>query len=181
MEFTPEIVVFQYYGNDIEGDATAIGYHRQPIIGYSDLSTFSTYLVRASYLLNYFYWRKARPYLSHYHEYLVNAYSTDEIMQQHLSSLKELKDLVNEAGAQMYFLGIPFLQDVDLSEQLYLNKLNSLFEDSERNSYVIDLSAAIRSIPTKDRVVNSNDPHASIMVHQLIAQELNKSIKHCQD
>ncbi|MEL6832192.1 MAG: SGNH/GDSL hydrolase family protein [Bacteroidota bacterium] len=179
LDFAPEVIVFQYYGNDIEGDATAMGYHRQPIIGYADLSTFSTYAVRASYLLNYFYWRKARPYLSHYQEYLISAYATDEIMQQHLSSLLELKDLVNEAGAQMYFLGIPFLQDVKLSEQLYLNRLNSLFDDPERRSYAIDLSAAIQAIPTKDRMVNSNDPHASEAVHQLIAQELAKWIQHC--
>ena len=176
LDITPEIIVFQYYGNDIEGDANTLGHHRQPIVGYADLSPLSSYFVRASYFLNYFYWRKARSYLSPYHDFLVQSYSSDTIMEEHLSSLQQFKELASQTGADLYFLGIPYLQDVELSEQLFLTRLNSLFDDSDKRSYAIDLSPTIRSIPVEDRMVNRNDPHASEIVHQLIAIELAERI-----
>ena len=177
LNLSPAAIVFQYYGNDIEGDALIHGKTRKTIRGYEDLSTFESLAVRSSYLLNYLYWTFPRSYLNDYAQFLTTAYQDEKIFASHLQSVQEIKAFCIEKNIPLYSIMIPFLQDLERSTKLYEPAIAKILDDPVQECYLIPLQASLSRITAKQRIVNRNDAHASKQVHQIIAREILPFIK----
>ena len=169
-EKTPEILIYQYFGNDIIDDARKVGKVLPPIRGYQDLNKFQKNLAKSSYLLNFLYWFFPKNYLDEYFNYLKEAYRDKEIVNAHLQSLSKFLNYCKNKNTKVLFLIIPYLNDIHLSEKLYLTTIkNHLKSLGIPEAKIIDLSSYIKKIPIHERVVNSNDPHANENIHRIIA------------
>ena len=177
LSFKPEIIIFQYFGNDIEGDAIKMGNTRQPIVGYKDLPIIGEAIVRSSYLLNYIYWLYPRTYLNSYRQYLNDNYKNEEIFSEHKRTLRMIQDYAKANDIKLYCLVLPFLQNIEFSKELYFDEISAISNNDTLNSIVINVLDDIESLPLEDRVVNSNDPHASEKVHKIIADKLYEELK----
>jgi len=69
---------------------------------------------------------------------------------------------------------IVFLQEIDLSKKLYIDKIGSYLTNNNVN--YIDLSILFNDLPISDPVINSNDAHPSKKVHSLVDSKLSKYI-----
>lgn len=172
-----DVMVFQYFGNDIEGDAKKLGFTRLPIIGYADLEVLSKMLVKSSYLLNYLYWLYPKDYLNGYLNYLEYCYTTPEIFNTHEKTLEKLKEVCKEKNIRVYVLILPFLQDIGKSNSLYISRISRLLDDKDNNFQVIPIGDRISEVEKSQRIINSNDPHASEYINKIIAEEIMKEIE----
>jgi hypothetical protein len=68
----------------------------------------------------------------------------------------------------------PFLTDIDLSKELYTNKVVNYFRS--KNIKTIDVGELVADLKVRKRVVNSNDAHPSVIVNRIVADEIVKII-----
>jgi len=170
----PEFVVLQYYGNDIDKLSYKNGWLFEGIKMYGDISYYTGKVVQGSYLLNYFYWLYPRQDVNPYINFVANAYASDTLFAKHTEDLQLFIDFSQSKNIPLLVVVFPILQDVELSENLYGIKLKKLMADKGVN--YVDVGALVKDIPIKQRVVNSNDSHASILVNKLVRNEIYKRI-----
>lgn len=92
---------------------------------------------------------------------------------QGINSFKDrFSDIVKENISKKD--NIVFLQEIDLSKKLYIDKIGSYLTNNNVN--YIDLSILFNDLPISDRVINSNDAHPSKKVHSLVDSKLSKYI-----
>ena len=170
----PKTIILQYFGNDIEGIAyTKI--KKKSKETYSNLSKPIKLLVKGSYLINYLYWiyphEDYKPYLN----YLKKAYSNPEIVKEHLADLNKFVDYTAKNKINLKVLIFPFLVDSKLSDEIYENKIETFFR--LKNIETISVKELVRKIDKNALIINKNDGHASVLVNEIIAKKIYKSLK----
>jgi lysophospholipase L1-like esterase len=167
----PDVIFLQYFGNDIEG----IAYNKltkENHDPYSNLPSIPKFLIKGSYLINYLYWlyphEDYRPYLN----YLTKSYTNKEIVIEHFNDLQKFIDYCNLENIKLNVIIFPFLTDPGISKIIYENKIELFFKN--RHVETIRVSEIIKHLNKNERIVNSNDSHASIKVNDLIAKHLIK-------
>jgi len=171
----PEIIVLQYYGNDIEYVASEYGTKFEGFKTYKDVRHIFKPLIAGSYLLNYLYWSFPREHLSiSYINFLDRSYKNKLILTKHKDELKLFIDYARDNSAQLIVIVFPFLNDVEMSDTMYVNEIADYFRDNKIR--VINVSPLVRDIPVADRIVNKNDGHPSIKVNKIVALEILKYI-----
>lgn len=180
LSFVPDIIVYQYYGNDIEGDAINSGFRRKRIEGYKDISFFSEGLAKSSYLFNYFYWLYPKDYLDDYSDYIAKCYSNDEILKEHIITISKILEYGKMNNSNTYCVMIPYLQNLELSKKLYIDRISGHMNSKLKNGSVIEIIDELKVIEPNNRIVNSNDSHANEKVNLIIADKLiNELEKFC--
>ena len=176
--------MYQYFGNDIEGEAYEHGLKTEAMIPYSDLSFFGRSLVRSSFIANHIYW--SLPNLSlnkNYFQLIKSAYNSDEILAAHFYNLELIIEHCAKNEIQLVIIVVPFLNDLEASDRLYFQKimpwLQSLQSDQSGFS-ILDVSLLVENLPKKQRIVSRYDSHASKKVNRLIADELINIIDDCE-
>lgn len=170
----PDVVVLQYFGNDIEGAAQSHGYVMEPPQLYGDLPGWGQYIVKNSYLLDYFYWAIPRQGWSHqYFDYFRKAYKDPAVLKTHLEDLEQLIKTTETGEAHLVvivhpFLAVPF--SIDYSEKI----LN--FFDS-KGITTLDVRDLVKSWSWREKVVGANDSHPSAKLHRKIAHEVHRIIQ----
>jgi hypothetical protein len=175
--YKPDVLVLQYYLNDIEAAAKGRGLSWPGFELYGDLNGLERRLVARSALLNYFYWRLPRKDLSPYTEFLLRGYNDPVVLADHLKDLDEFAKYGEERHAPVVLVLIPFLFDLPASRAL-LGPIRTFAH--QRNWEVVDVAAYAEQLTPSERVVNNNDPHASEQVHEWIAGSLSKVISEMQ-
>jgi lysophospholipase L1-like esterase len=170
----PKIVVLQYYGNDIDKVALSGGLSFSGFSPYRDLNRIFSFFIKGSHLFNYIYWVLPRDDGKPYAELLSEAYKTDSIYQKHQDDLKEFVEYTNKEKILLIAVIFPFMQNLDLSDELYNEKIKNFFE-SENIKYV-DVSMLIRKNNITNLVVNKNDAHPSIDVNKVVADDLIRQL-----
>lgn len=171
----PETIVLQYYGNDIE-NAAAKNYRvtfditELPI----KMNIFLRYIVPRSYVINYIYWLFPRDYFQPYLHYLQQAYKNKTILNEHKQDLELFINYAKQNSIRLIVVIFPFLQDIEMSDAMYVNNIVNLFES--HNIPTVNVSSLIRDIPLKGRIVNMNDAHASAKVNRMVADEILKIV-----
>jgi lysophospholipase L1-like esterase len=174
VDLKPKHIVLQYFGNDI--DKTAIA-KKLPFPGfklYSNLNLVSKILIESSFLLNYVYWLFPQSDAKDYWNFLEKAYQNEDVLNEHLKDLDGIIELSKNKSAKLTVLLIPYLHNLEESEKIFADKIETYFTKKEIE--VINVTDLIKDIKLKDRVVNSNDGHASEQVQEIIADELIKSL-----
>lgn len=171
----PNKIILQYYGNDIDKVAAENGLVFKGYESYSDLPGYLVNPIKGSYLANFVYWTLPRQETSSYSKYLENAYKNQKVMSDHENDLKRFIDYSRENSIELIVVIFPFLQDLNASNEIYVNEILKYLE--ENNIKTINVSPLVENMKVSDRVVNSNDAHASKEVNILVAKEILNTIK----
>lgn len=171
----PQIIVLQYWGNDIEYVAEGNGIKFDGFKPPANMNKFLIFIGSGSYLFNYLYWLFPREYLGEpYLTFLYRAFKDENILSKHKEDLKLFIDYARMNSIKLIVVVFPFLTDTEISDNLYGNNIVSFFRNY--NVTVINVSDLVQDIPKSERIVNKNDGHASRKVNRIVAEEILKMI-----
>jgi hypothetical protein len=169
----PEVIILQYFGNDIDYVAAENGLIFQGFYTYSDVHKFFIPAIAGSYLLNYIYWSFPREYLGiSYRIFLNQAYKNDGIMSKHKDELKLFVDYAKANSIRLIVVVCPFLTNLEMSDSMYANDVINYFKMNKVET--INVSELVKDIPVSDRIINKNDQHPSKTVNLVVAKEILK-------
>jgi hypothetical protein len=172
----PKTIVLQYYGNDIDGVAKSSGIKFDGFRPPADMNKFLILIGSGSYLFNYIYWMFPREYLgASYINFLTQAYKNDAVLSKHKDDLKLFVNYARENSIQLIAIIFPLLQDIEMSDSMYVNNIVNFFETN--NATTINVSSLVKNIPMSERMININDGHASKKVNRIVAQEILRKIE----
>ena len=164
----PDIIVLQYFGNDIENAGLAAG-KKFNMIAYEGLGFITKQIVCSSYLANYFYWQFPRMDSDDYVRFLTSSYRDSTIFARHLSTLNKFAEYSRSNNVKLIVVVFPFLKNFELSK-LYTVPVNDFFR--KNNIATINVADFASKIPDNERVVNNNDFHPSVKLNELVADEI---------
>jgi lysophospholipase L1-like esterase len=171
---TPDILILQYFPNDIEKVAHDHGLIPQGFRPYSDLPRFVQSLFMRSYLLNYLYWQFPHGNFAPFDVYARTAYGTPAIINDHLGDLTKFITYAKEHNARFYVVMFPFSHNIEKTAQ-YVKPVVNLFQTN--NVPILDVGKLIGDIAPNDRVVGRNDGHASAIVNKRVGEALFKLLQ----
>ncbi len=170
----PKTIILQYFGNDIEGIAYS-KIKKKNNEPYSNLTKLSKVIIKGSYLINYLYWLYPHEDYKPYLNYLKKAYSDPEIVNEHLSDLNKFIKYSEENKIKLKVLIFPFLVDFKLSDEIYEKKIKSFWHSKKIET--ISVRQLVNKIDKNDLIVNKNDGHASILLNEIVAKKIYKTLK----
>ena len=167
----PSLLILQYYGNDIEKAGIDHGIVFEGFAPYDTLSNPMKALVGGSYLINYLYWRLPQGDTSSYRDFLEQTYQDPEVMATHFQDLRKFADYSRECGVPLLVVMFPFLWNLEDS-QVYTIQVADFFNSVEVP--VVNVGELVEDMPLTERMVNSNDAHASEDVHARVAETIQR-------
>ena len=169
----PDVIILQYFPNDIEKVGREKGLTLTGSEPYADLKGPMATLVKRFYLPNFIYWQLPHAGFSTFDNFVQKAYTDTTILNDHLRDMSRIIGYKDSTGAKMYAVFIPFLFQLDKSAG-YTKPVEDYLKS--HGVTVVPLNDGIAQIPEKERVVGKNDGHASGVVNALIAERLLKAI-----
>lgn len=171
----PEVVIWQYYVNDINAAALSIGQYWLP-----RLPRRRPQFVDESYLANFIYWRLA-PFFTtvdvtdyaDYWSWAYAAYDNATIWDIHAAELRAMIDQVEAMGARLIVVLFPNMED-PLATIPYVDRVAQLLE-SEGVTDVMRLHhdvAYFATHETESVVVSARDFHASAAFNRYLGQRM---------
>ena len=166
---TPDVVIWQYFPNDIEWAAELNGMERLFQV------PAMPGIAQESYLASFMYWRINADRLlvnaadgrseweSHY-----MAYDTPEVWETHTSEMKQLVDSVTISGARLIVVIFPNMSDPD-SSRPYLERVKQTLTGFGVTD-ILDLTDEALAWPLSDRIVSNYDRHASVAFNHRVGQ-----------
>jgi hypothetical protein len=167
----PDVVVLQYFGNDIEQACRETGKLFVGFQYYTDVPGFARYLVTNSFFLNFVYWLLPHDAgENRYAAYFADCYGDVDVVEAHLRDLDLFVEYSIERHVPLLVLIFPFLEENTDAVNRYVPLVGSYFE--ARGVPVISVADLIQSLSPSDRVVSRSDGHASTKVHEEAAKAL---------
>ncbi|HEX5050518.1 MAG TPA: SGNH/GDSL hydrolase family protein [Planctomycetota bacterium] len=170
---SPDLLVLQYYVNDIEGTAARAGRRMPSFSPHQDLPALLRPVVRNSFLLDFLYWRFGHGDEQAYVEYLQAAMADKEVLQRHLQELEKFCAYATERGIPLVVVVFPCLQDLALGRSLTA-PVERMF--TAHDVPIVDVATLVESMDPADRTANHQDAHPSPRVHRLVADALAKVV-----
>jgi hypothetical protein len=168
----PDVVIFSYYINDIEGAAREVGNDRPALI--DPPPKLIAPVLNRSYFLNYVYWRLCRVRFASdmgkvYFKYLENGFLDPEIWRVHRGDLSRLIEYAESKRANAVFLLFPNLADIDRSS-VFTAQVGEFL--TSQGAKVIDLGEKLKGADSKELTVSPLDGHPSVQLNRKIAEML---------
>lgn len=172
LDFKPGIIVLSYFGNDI-GKAWGQAGNVHPVIDpYAGLSEREKWWVIHSYVINYFYWLKPRTDLQAMWNFLFQSWKSEVVLEIHKQEMKDLFTVARDKSTKVFLVVFPFLQSPEHSD--YVDWV--MAQAKENGVPALDVRTLITDLEVKDRIVNYNDAHPSILVHKRVGEALEKKL-----
>lgn len=165
----PDVLVWQYFGNDMEGVLKANNINSPGFKPYDDMPGFMEPLVLNSYFFNFVYWQMPHSYLKPFFGYLTEGYKNEKVFNQHLEDLKQVSDYCRENKIKLVVVLFPYLQDLEGSN-IFAPRIQNFFE--KQGVPVLNVAPLVRNMSLKERIVNNNDVHPSVKVNHLVGETL---------
>jgi hypothetical protein len=165
----PDILILQYFGNDIEEVVWEAKGARFVFRPYQNLPKILRPLFMGSYFLNYIYWQIPEDDVQSYTSVLLASYEDPRLLRRHYADLQQFVDFSHANRIPLIVVIFPFLRDLATSRRFTV-PIEHFF--SRSGAAVVSVSDLVAAIPPQQRVVNSNDSHASKLVHRIVADEL---------
>ena len=169
----PQVIVLQYFPNDIEKVGREMGLSLSGASPYADLNGSAIGLVKRFYLPNFIYWQLPHASFGTFEKFVHTAYTDTTVLNAHLRDMSKMIAYRDSTGAKMYAVFIPFLFQAEKSAG-YTKPVENYLK--ERGVTVITLNSEIAEIPKKELIVGKNDGHASAKLNGIIAEKLLKSM-----
>ncbi len=168
-----DMVVLQYYLNDIENAALSIGLDPK-----LDPTRNMPPWVNESYLANFMYWRliaRVNPVqegTQTYWDWLYSMYDNSTVWAIHQKQLIQFADAVTQKGAKLIVVIFPNMLDPFHSIP-YVDRVAQAFEkQGTDNQAIVKLFDAAAAMPLNERVVSERDAHASVEFNQVVGDML---------
>ncbi|MGA0555710.1 SGNH/GDSL hydrolase family protein [Larkinella sp. VNQ87] len=171
----PDLMVLQYFPNDIEKVARDFGVFPAVFQPFSDLPGPLRILFKNSYLLNYVYWQLPHGSgVAPFEDYAKKVYTDPKIMNSHLSDLSKFMTYCQVNKIPLYVVLFPFSHNLEKTTT-YTRPVVDFFR--RNNVPVLEVGTLIKDIDPDDRIVGRNDFHASAIVNQRVGEALFQRIK----
>jgi hypothetical protein len=166
----PDILVLQYFGNDIERVAIRTGATHKSLAGpYGDINWLTKWALRHSYFLDFIFWQIPRKDMG-YWEYLEAAYTNREILELHLQDLNKIVVYAQSHNVPLVVIMFPFLKISLDKSKFYIEPVSDFLK--RNHIRVEDVSGWVSNVRVDKRMVNKTDGHPSVLVHEIIADHL---------
>lgn len=171
----PDILVFSYFINDIEGvEAWQRGLVRPPRM---EVSPYLLPLVRNSYAFNFFFWEMVRfnwfqqPDLKTdaKSQWFLDLYKQPDVWWLHQQKLLSIYEGAKSENIPLVVIVFPSLTYIEESKVATDRVVNTF---RERGVPTIDVGELARGIPTQQLVASSVDVHPGELVNRLVAEAL---------
>jgi hypothetical protein len=169
----PDVIVLQYFPNDVEKVGREKGLSLSGSEPYADLKGPMATVVKRFYLPNFIYWQLPHTGFSTFAKFVQTAYTDTTVLNAHLRDLSKIIAYRDSTHAKMYAVFIPFLFQLDQSAG-YTKPVENYLK--AHGVTVVPINDGIAGIPDKERVVGKNDTHAGPAVNALIAERLYQAI-----
>lgn len=172
----PDIVILQYYLNDIENAALSIGLDP----GLNPTQNMPSW-ANESFVGNFIYWRlisRFKPEVqgtTTYWNWLYSMYDNATVWDIHHKQLDAFIDQVESRGAQLYIVIFPNMLD-PVASIPYVDRVAQAFEARGYGDYVIKLFDQAAEMPLAQRIVSERDAHASAAFNQLVGDLIYEKI-----
>ena len=168
-----DVVILQYYLNDIENAALSIGLDPK-----LDPTKGMPAWVNESYLANFVYWRLVARFQPEqegsqtYWDWLYSMYNNSTVWGIHQKQLNQFADAVTQKGAKLIVVIFPNMLDPFHSVP-YVDRVAQAFEAKGIESQnIVKLFDAAASMPLNERVVSERDAHASVAFNHMVGDML---------
>ncbi len=172
----PNLVILQYYLNDIENAALSIGLDPQ-LDPTKDMPDWAN----ESYLGNFIYWRlPAQPEsrgTQTYWNWLYSMYDHSVVWDIHRQQINVFIDLVESRDAKMIVIIFPNMLD-PFSSIPYVDRVAQVVEArGYEKGQILKLFDAAEAMPLNERIVSERDAHSSVKFNRLVGEMLYEMVK----
>jgi lysophospholipase L1-like esterase len=170
---TPDVVIWQYYLNDIDDAALSIGDR-----WYPTLPIDTPYWIYAeSYLANFLYWRLVPVFTPvdasdglTYWQWAYRTYDNPAIWQIHQQEIDDLAAYVDSLGARLLVVIFPNLQD-PVGSIAYVDRVVQALQASGHDE-ILTLYGDVAELGSANVIVSPRDAHPNALLHQRVAERL---------
>jgi hypothetical protein len=167
--YSPDILIWSYYIDDIEGQA-GLHWPDKPHIP----SAYTPHPFSDSYALNFIYWRIKRVILQaglfdEYWEWLQRVHNDPQSQWLHQQELLSVYDGTKAEQIPLLAVVFPNMGAVEES-RVISDRMVSFFE--AQGVPTVDVADLVEGLPRKEIMASPVDPHASELVNQLVADRL---------
>ncbi|MEP6985631.1 MAG: SGNH/GDSL hydrolase family protein [Chloroflexota bacterium] len=168
-----DVVILQYYLNDIENAALSIGLDPKldPTKGMPNWAN-------ESYLANFAYWRlvarlnPAQEGTQTYWDWLYSMYDNSTVWAIHQKQLNQFAEAATKKGAKLIVVIFPNMLDPFHSVP-YVDRVAQAFEaEGLDTGSIVKLFDAAAAMPLNERVVSERDAHASVIFNHAVGDML---------
>lgn len=171
----PQIIVLQYYGNDIANVAQENGLIFKGSFLYANVNKVLIPVISNSYFINYLYWLHSQDYITEpYITFLAKCYSNHNVLSKHKEEIMLFVNYAKENSIKLIVVVFPLLQDIERSDSMYVNDIVDFLKGNK--ICTINVSNLVKELPIEDRIINKNNGHASNKVNRIVAQEIFRNI-----
>jgi hypothetical protein len=173
---SPDVVVWSYFINDIEGAAAKIG-KPMPVL-VEPPSALANPLIERSHLANFFYWRFVRrrdiaAASDSYLDFLSSSFADPQIWELHRAELAAMSEYAASKDAALLAVVFPHLMQTDRTAPLVERILKEL---RVRDIPVVNVLDMVSGRATESLVVSRYDAHPSPQLHQEVGVALSKKV-----
>jgi lysophospholipase L1-like esterase len=172
-----DVVILQYYLNDIENAALSIGLDPK-----LDPTKGMPAWVNESYLANFVYWRLVARFEPQqegsqtYWDWLYSMYDNSTVWAIHQKQLNQFADVVKQKGAKLIVVIFPNMLDPFHSVP-YVDRVAQAFEAyGIESGAIVKLFDAAAVMDLSQRVVSARDAHASVAFNHEVGDMLYDKI-----
>jgi hypothetical protein len=168
--FLPNIIVWQFFFNDIDDICYELGFPYPSLNPYQKLNSVNRFFIENSYLANFLYFRFAKMTSEvNYIDY-VNLCSEDERLQLKLKEkLDYIKSHFTSDSTRLVFIMLPSAFDADMCKKTY-NIAENIFHDLKIE--YIDFREILRESKQFEFAVNHWDMHLNDNANMIISESL---------
>lgn len=165
----PDVLVLQYFPNDIEKAAGETGLRPAGLQPYSDVPGLLGTVFRHSYLFNFLYWQFPHASGNVITDYTQKAYADSVTIRNHLNDLGRFVAIRDKYQIPMYVVLFPFSHNLEKTNE-YVRPVVAYFK--QHNVPIINVGDLIADVKPDDRIVGRNDFHASPLVNRRVGEAL---------
>jgi len=175
LPFLPDIIVWQYFFNDIDDICFEQTNSYPNLNELFDLNPVCQWIVERSFLINYFFFRYS-PKLGYneFVDYFLQCGENEQVMQAYANKISGIQDFCQKNDVTLIFLIIPNSFNPEKSIALDL-KVQGIFERLQIPYY--NSTKDVLEVAMDIRTINSQDMHLSETSNAIIAEKLSRTIK----
>jgi hypothetical protein len=169
----PDIIIWQYYLNDIDDAALSIGDQWWPNVPEN-----VPRWVEESYLANFIYWQLVPSFRTieindglTYWEWAYRAYDNSGIWRIHEQEILDMLAYIESTDARLIMILFPNLQD-PVQSIAYIDRVVQVVREQGYTSEILPLYEDVAYIGTENLIVSQRDAHPNAFFHRYLGQRI---------
>lgn len=176
----PDVLVLQYYHNDIQPVGEKYGYYKYDIGILEKIVGGFVYLVsKVSFFINFVAINVSVKFIdaktgNEYKKEIERSYNDTNCLNSHLNDIDNIIQFCQTNDIKLYVLFIPELVNIDFTEKTCFKPVISFLD--ERNISYMSINDTLKTYRSLQLIVGPLDNHANEFVHKIIANKVLMSV-----